>query len=91
MQKFENTLWSGKCPFGEMSSRGSILRGSVSRGFVLRKVSVGELSSRETVLQSLNLLNVFFIKTKNKKTEFKDALETLYYYIKEIKPNNEVQ
>ena len=38
----------------------------------------------------MNLLNVLFIQ-KNDLKEFKDALETLYYYIKEIKPNNEVQ
>ena len=39
----------GKCPVGELSGRGS-----VSRGSVLGEVSVGELSSRETVLQSNN-------------------------------------
>ena len=38
----------------------------------------------------MNLLNVLFIQ-KNDLKEFKDALETLYYYTKEIKPNNEVQ
>ena len=63
MQKFENTLCSGKClsegyvrsgkrpsgkcPVGELSDRGSVRRGSV-----LGEVSVGELPSRETVLQS---------------------------------------
>ena len=45
----------GKCPvgevsFGEVSGRGSVRRGSVSRGFVL-----GEVSGRETVLQSENV------------------------------------
>ena len=43
---------AGKCPvgeesFGEVSVRGNVRRGSVSRGFVL-----GEVSGRETVLQS---------------------------------------
>ena len=52
----------GKCPVrkasvGEVSSRGirrsgSVRRGSVCRGSVLGEVSVGVLSSRETVLQS---------------------------------------
>ena len=50
----------GKCPvwevfFGELSVRGNVRRGSVSRGFVLWEVSVGEVSGRETVLQSLKL------------------------------------
>ena len=45
----------GKCPvgevfFGELSVRENVRRGSVSRGFVL-----GEVSGRETVLQSLKL------------------------------------
>ena len=69
MQKFENMLWSGKCPFGEMSlvgncpvgelsvwgnvGRGGVRRRSVSRGFVLGEVSVGEVSGQETVLQSV--------------------------------------
>ena len=47
----------GKCPvgevsFGELSVRGNVRRGSVSRGFVLWEESVGEVSGRETVLQS---------------------------------------
>ena len=51
MQKFENMLWLGKCPFGEMSSRGSILWGSVGSGncpfgeMFVGEVSVGDLSS----------------------------------------------
>ena len=58
MQKFEYTFSSGKCPFGEMSVRGNVHLGSVrreslSRAFVLGEVSVGELSSRETVLMIL--------------------------------------
>ena len=41
----------GKCPvgkvsFGEMSRRGIVLRGSLSRAIVLGKVSVGKLLSR---------------------------------------------
>ena len=60
---------SGKYLSGEMSGRGSLRRGSVqsencpvgevsplgnvSLGYVLREVSVGELSGRETVLQSI--------------------------------------
>ena len=40
---------SGKCPVGELSVRGNVRRGSVSRGIVLGEVSVGELSSRGTV------------------------------------------
>ena len=61
MRKFKNTLWSGKCPFGkclsgEMSSRGSDLRGSVSRGFVLEEEPVREVSGRETVLQSFEIV-----------------------------------
>ena len=45
---------SGKCPVGELSvlgnvCGGSVGQGSVNRGFVLGKVSVGELSSRGTV------------------------------------------
>ena len=63
-------MWSGKCPVGEMSSRGSVRSGnclfgemsvrgnvrreSVSQGIVLGEVSVGELSSRGTVLISFN-------------------------------------
>ena len=48
----------GKCPvrelsFGELSVRGNVRRGSVCRKFVLGEVSVGEVSGRETVLQSL--------------------------------------
>ena len=51
MQKFENTLWSGKCLSGEMSIRRSVLRGSVRSGNCLfgemsvGEVSVGDLSS----------------------------------------------
>ena len=81
---------------GEMSVRGNVQSGKYPSGKCQSGICPQESIGRgtvqsETVLQSLNLLNVFFIKTKNKKTEFKDALETLYYYIKEIKPNNEVQ
>ena len=51
----------GKCPVGEVSvgevsSWGSVCWGSVSRGSVLKKVSVGELSRQETVLQSVSLI-----------------------------------
>ena len=42
----------GKCPVGELSVRGNVRRGSVSRGFVL-----GEVSGRETVLQSFRTLS----------------------------------
>ena len=61
MQKFENTLWSGKCLIGEMSDRGSLRRGIVQSENCLvgevsvAEVSIGELSSWETVLQSFNL------------------------------------
>ena len=53
----------GKCPvgkasFGEVSSRGnvrwgSVCWGSVGRGFVFGEVSVEEVSSPETALQSI--------------------------------------
>ena len=36
---------------GEMSVRGNVGRGSVSRGFVLGEVSVGDVPGRQTVLQ----------------------------------------
>ena len=57
----------GKCPVGELSSwgsvhQGSICWGSVSWGSVLREVSVRELSSWETVLQSFRHMLVFFYK-----------------------------
>ena len=42
MQKFENTLWSGKCPFGEMSQWGNVESGRCPSG----KCPVGELSVR---------------------------------------------
>ena len=63
----------GKCPFGEVSitdvsSRGIVqsgispsgrcLSGNVSWGSVLGEVLVGELSSRETVLQSSNRTSI---------------------------------
>ena len=47
---------SGKCPFGELSVRGNVRLESVRRGFVLREVPVGELSSREIVLMTLYYL-----------------------------------
>ena len=68
MQKFENTSWSGKCPFGEMSQsgnvqlgkcpvgelsvRGNVRRRSVRRGSVSRGFVLGEVSGWETVLLS---------------------------------------
>ena len=61
MQKFENTLWSGKCLSGEMSDWGILRRGIFQSENCLvgdvsvAEVSVGELSSWETVLQSFNL------------------------------------
>ena len=45
MQKFENTLWSGKCPFGEMSQWGNVHSGKCPSG----KCPVGELSVRGNV------------------------------------------
>ena len=48
MQKFENTLWSGKCRSGEMSGRESLRRGSVQSGNCpVGEVSVGEVSTGE--------------------------------------------
>ena len=45
MQKFENTLWSGKCLSGEMSSRGSVRSGNCPFGEMsVGEVSVGEVS-----------------------------------------------
>ena len=46
-----------KCPVGELSGQryvrwGGVRRVNVSRGSVLKEESVGELSGRETVLQS---------------------------------------
>ena len=43
----------GKCPVGEASVGKVFGRGSVSRGSIFGEVSVGELSNRETVLQSI--------------------------------------
>ena len=45
----------GKCPVGEVFFGELSVRGNVCRGFVLGEVSVGEVSGRETVLQSLKL------------------------------------
>ena len=50
----QGNVRSGKCLSREMSSRGNVRQGSVRRGsvspeIVLGGVSVGELSSRETV------------------------------------------
>ena len=43
----------GKCLSGEMSSRGSVLRGSVRSGNCpFGEMSVGEVFGRETVLES---------------------------------------
>ena len=65
----EKSVWrnvqSRKCPFGELPvrwnvCRGSVRRESVSRGFVLGEVSVGELYCRETVLVTLYLF-IYFI------------------------------
>ena len=51
MQKFENTLWSGKCLSGEMSIRRSVLRGSVRSGNChFGEMSVGEVSGRGIVI-----------------------------------------
>ena len=63
MQKFKNTLWSGKCPFGEMSQwgnvqsgkcpvgelsvQGNVRRGSVRRGSVSRGFVLGKVSVGE--------------------------------------------
>ena len=68
MQKFETTLWSGKCLSGEISSWGNIQLGkspsgkcpvkelsswrSVRQGSVSQGSALGELSSWETVLKS---------------------------------------
>ena len=55
MQKFENTLWSGKCLSGEMSSRGSVLRGSVRSGNCpFGEMSVGEVSVGEVSVGDLS-------------------------------------
>ena len=43
----------GKCPVRELSGWGSVHWEDVSQGSFLGKVSVGKLSSRETVLQYL--------------------------------------
>ena len=75
MQKFENTLWSGKCPFGErrgnvqpgkcpvgeLSVRGNVRRGSVSRGFVLGEESVGEVSGREMSYNHRRRSGIFIV------------------------------
>ena len=45
MQKFKNTLWSGKCPFGEMSCWGNVQSGKCPSG----KCPVGEVSVRGNV------------------------------------------
>ena len=71
----------GKCPLGKCQS-GICPQKSVSRGTV-------QSGNCPAIIEFAK--KFFFIKTKNKKTEFKDALETLCYYIKETKPNNEVQ
>ena len=56
MRKFKNTLWSGKCPFGKCHSGEMSSRGSVLRGFVLEEEPVREVSGRETVLQSFEIV-----------------------------------
>ena len=62
----------GKCRFGELPVRGNVRRGSVSRGFVLGELSVGEVPGRETVLQSSyhQFLYIFisYFYRKNKTT-----------------------
>ena len=56
---------SGKCSVGELSGRGYVPRGNVSRGAVLGKVSVGELSGRGIVLQSLiTTFPIFSLRSK---------------------------
>ena len=54
---------SGKWPVGVLSGRGSGRRGDVSRGSILGEVSVGELSSRETVLQTIMIFILLLFKS----------------------------
>ena len=59
---------SGKWPVGELSGRGSgrrgiVRRGDVSQGSILGDVSVGELSSRETVLQTIMVFILLLFKS----------------------------
>ena len=45
MQKFENTLWSGECSFGEMSQWGNVQSGKCPVGELpFGEMSVGEVS-----------------------------------------------
>ena len=60
MQKFKNTLWSGKCLSGEMSSRGSVRLGNCPFGEMsVGEVSVGDFSSGKCPVGKLsyNLYN----------------------------------
>ena len=49
MQKFENTLWLGKCRVREVSSRGSVSRGTVLQSIYTVFNCLFEIFLKDTV------------------------------------------